>query len=148
MSDLLELYQSGLIETELRAEEVASPIFSMSIDSPLKDVLNEMLSRRVRRVFVSPENEVVVTDRDVINYIFSTSRLASVSKSPESLLDAELGDLSSVKPLRVSNNTIVREAALLTNGLADSCLVCDKGVLTPWDLVMKPLINGELMIRR
>jgi hypothetical protein len=30
---------------------------------------------------------------------------------------------------------------------SEECLVCEKGVITPWDLIMKPLALGALKIR-
>lgn len=148
LNDLLWLYESGLIDTGMTAGDIASPIFSMATDSLLKDVLGEMLSRGLRRVFLYPEKRSVVTDRDIINYIFSTARLSSVPRNPEVLLDGRLGDLDGEKPMRVSSNNLVKEAALFLRGMSDGCLVCDRGVLTPWDLVMKPLLDGKLAVRK
>ncbi len=147
MSDVLELYESRLIDANLTIEQVASPMFSMPTDSPIKNVLDEMLRHRFRRVFVSPDNKFVVTDREIINYIFSTARLTAVSKTPEALLDGQIGDLDKVEPIHINNGTLVREVALFMNGMAGGCLVCDRGVLTPWDIVMKPLFNAKLSIR-
>ena len=148
LSDLLELYETRMIDADLEAEQIASPMFSMPTDKPIKNVLDEMLRHRFRRVFVSPENKSVVTDRGIINYIFSTARLTTVSKTPEALLDGKLGDLDSVEPIHISNRSLVREAALFMKGMADGCLVCDNGVLTSWDIVMKPLLNTRLSIMK
>ncbi len=147
LRDLLELYKSGLIYTKMTMEQVASPIFSMPADSSLKTVLQEMFNHRYRRIFVSNEKSLV-TDRRIISYIFSASRLTETTKKPEILLDVKLGDLDKMEPVPMDGRTSITKAALSMRDTAEECLICDKGVVTPWDLVMKPLIGGELVIKK
>jgi CBS domain-containing protein len=147
LRDLLELYKNGAIATEMTAGEVASPIFSMPKESNLKTVLEEMFHHRFRRVFPSDEKKNgLVTDRRIISYIFSASRLSEASKRPQELLDATLGDLHRIEPGTISERSPLKVAALSMNDSNEDCLVCEKGVITPWDLVMKPLAVGQLKI--
>ena len=147
LRDVLELYGNRSIESNMSVEQVASPIFSMQASSPLSDVLQEMFSHRFRRIFVEGQN-TVVTDRRIIGYIFSASRLTETANNPERLLDAKIGDLDKMEPIRISNESTVKEASLSMKDAVEECLICDSGVVTPWDLVMKPLKTGNLVINK
>ena len=131
----------------MTVEQVASPIFSMPKDSTLKTVLQEMFDHRFRRMFVDGENSLI-TDRRIIGYIFSAARLTESTKKPETLLDAKLGDLERMEPIPISSQTNIKKAASSMKDAIEECLICDKGVVTPWDLVMKPFINGKLVIKQ
>ncbi len=108
--DLIQLYDSGVIDTKLTAREVASPIFSLPKNTKIKSVLQEMFKRRIRRIFISGYKGLV-TDRTIINYVFSSSRLSAATKKPESLLDAKLGDLDLLEPVQVSGRIAISDAA-------------------------------------
>jgi CBS domain-containing protein len=146
LRDLLELYLGGVIETDLKVADLASPIFSMPPETSLREVLEEMFNRKIRRIFLKDRN-TVITDRRIIGYVFSPSMLENVSKNPELLLDASTGDLDLVKPAKVRDSLSAKKAAQLIRKQPDECLICDKGVITPWDLVMKPLAARRLIIR-
>jgi len=147
LRDLLGLYRKKLISTDLKIDEVASPIFSMPPGTPIVAVLTEMFSRGFRRVFVDGKKSLV-TDRRIIGYVFSSSRISLAAKKPKSLLDVKLGDMDAVRPHSVPKNMRIEDAAELMRKMTDECLVCEKGVLTPWDLVMKPLALGKLRIKK
>lgn len=146
LRDVLELYGNDSIVTNMAVEQVASPIFSMEASSPLSNVINEMFNHKFRRIFVKGQNSVV-TDRRIIGYLFSASRLTETAKNPETLLDGKLGDLEKVEPIHLAKHSSIKEAALSMVGAVEECLTCDSGVVTPWDLVMKPLKGGNLVIK-
>lgn len=145
LRDLLNLYNNDTIETGLRLAELASPIFSLPRETDIKTVLREMFSRRIRRIFVEGTTDVV-TDRKIIGHLFSSSRLEETSSNPKTLLDVRLGDLETFSPEKVRGTSSAKKGAKLMADQRDECLVCEKGVLTPWDLVMKPLSRGALKI--
>lgn len=145
LRDLLDLYEKRIIETRMSVGEVASPIFSMPKETELKRVLQEMFDHRLRRVFVSGEKNAV-TDRRIIGYVFSTARLNETSKKPRQLLDAKLADLEKTEPLQITEETGIKAAVMSMKNAGGDCLVCEKGVITPWDLVMKPFARHELKI--
>ena len=148
LRDLLELYGNGLIDTPMTVGEVASPVFSMPPDSTLKRVLQEMFNRRFRRMFIAGDSKSLVTDRRIIGYIFSTARLSETTKKPETLLDARLEDVEKMKPIPIDSGTPIKKAALSMKDVVEECLICERGVVTPWDLVMKPLVSGKLKIKQ
>ena len=147
LRDLLELYSQGVIDSDMKAEEVASPIFSLPKKTELRSVIKEMFDHRFRRIFVAGEKRLV-TDRRIISFIFSTSRLNESSKKPESLLSARLADVETMEPLPVKSSLSISKAALSMQDASEECLVCEKGVITPWDLVMKPLAQKRLVIKK
>lgn len=104
-----------------------------------------MFNHRFRRVFVSGDKGLV-TDREIISYIFSTKRLSETAKNPETLLDAHLGNLERTKPVRIRKSATIKGAALSMKEANEDCLVCERGVITPWDLLMKPFASGQLKI--
>src|SRR5208283_1486651 len=146
LRDLLILFENGMFSTDMSVGEVASPIVSMAANTSLRDTIEEMFNRRFRRMFVKGTSGVI-SDRRIIGYIFSSSKLTEVSKKPETLLDSNLGDLDAMNPKKVSAKSKIKHSALIMRGEIEECLVCEKGVVTPWDLVMKPWLNGKLEIR-
>jgi hypothetical protein len=147
LRDLLELYETGTLETNMTLGELASPIFSMPREATIRNVLKEMFKRRIRRVFIEGK-KTFVTDRRIIGFLFSTSRLGRVAKNPESLLDLNLGEIEPLEPLFVRSNSSARKGAKSISDHREECLICEKGVVTPWDLIMKPLALGALKIKR
>lgn len=147
LRDLLELYRNGILYTTMTVEQVASPIYSLPSKTQIKSVLQEMFNHRFRRMFVEGKN-TIVTDRRIIGYLFSSSRLSDASRQPEKLLDASLGDLETIEPNPIEGKTSINQAALAMKDAVEECLVCDKGVVTPWDLVMKPMLSGRLVIKK
>ena len=147
LRDLLGLYVRELFNSDMTIGQLASPIFSLPPDTKIDAVLREMFKRNFRRVFIEGSKNLV-TDRRLIGYIFSASHLEASAKDPESLLDIRLGDIESMQPYYVKEDTKIKEAALITGKLVEECLVCEKGIVTPWDLVMKPLAQGKLRINK
>ena len=135
-----------MVGTELLLSELASPIFSLPKATDIKTAIREMFSRRIRRIFVDDANSIT-TDRRIIGYLFSSSRLEKASAKPETLLDAKLGDLETFSPQQVKGSLNAKKGAKLMASQIEECLVCEKGVITPWDLLMKPLSRGALKIR-
>lgn len=145
LRDILNLYDNGTIATKMTVAEVASPIVSLKARTPLRDVINEMFNRRFRRMFVGGTGKVI-SDRRIIGYLFSSSRLNVVSTKPQTLLDVKLGDLDALTPEKVNEKTSIAHAARVMKGQVEECLVSENGVVTPWDLVMKPWLRGKLEI--
>ena len=47
----------------------------------------------------------------------------------------------------VKHEARIKDVALSMKTVKEETLVCEKGVVTPWDLVVKPLDNGKLDIK-
>ncbi len=144
--DLLPLYDSEAIQSDLSVDDIASPIFSMPANSSIKEVLREMFDHHFRRVFIEGER-TLVTDRRVISYIFSSAGLRATFDKPESLLDAHLGDLEKMQPIGISSRASLKRAAASMRNASEECLICEKGVVTPWDLIIKPRRMRRLKVK-
>jgi len=145
LRDLLNLYEDDTIKTKLRLADLASPIFSLPGRTDIRTVVAEMFQRRIRRIFVEGTSSLV-TDRRIIGHLFSPSRLEATSQKPETLLDVRLEDLEALTPMKVQSSTSAKKGAHLMREQSEECLVCEKGVVTPWDMIMKPLTLGSLKI--
>lgn len=146
LRDIVALYGNDSIQSDLKVGEVASPIFSMPKGSTLKQVLKEMFEHHFRRIFIDGQHNLV-TDRRIIGYIFSSARLNTTFEHPETLLDANLGDLEKMEPIRISSKASLKTAALSMKDSSEECLICEEGVVTPWDLIMKPREMKRLKIK-
>ncbi len=138
LADLISLYRRGVLNASLRVKDVATKIFALPKDTKLSKALNEMMNHWVRRVFLSGTNRFV-SDREILSYIFSPERLGVIKESPSKMLEAKLEDIESVEPIAVESDTTLPDASGLFKPLSGAwCLRCDEGIVTPWDLIMKP----------
>ena len=145
LRDLLALYDRSIFFSELSVGDVASsPVFSLPKSATLEVALGEMLKRGIRRIFVAGTDKVV-SDRSFINHVFSLSRLQVAGKSLD-LLETEIGEIEGSHPDKISSKTSIKEAAEHMMQTSQGCLVCDRGVVTPWDLVVKPWKLGKLSV--
>lgn len=146
LRDLLLLYQKSRFKTDLLVKDVASsPLYTLSSDASLKETLRMMFKHKFRRIFIS-ENRRVVSDREIIKHLFSPSRMIESSEDYSALFETKLGLVKSVLPRSVSSEMAVNLASLELYSSLGGCLTCNDGVVTPWDIVMKPWIQGRLNI--
>ena len=146
LRDLLPLYGKSIFRSKLSIREVASsPVFALELDASLKIALSEMLRHGIRRVFVTGTNKVV-SDRSIINHIFSVSKLHKASSESYDLLEAKISEIDGSSPNNISSDANVGVGAETIIQTTDDCLVCEKGVVTPWDIVIKPWKLGKLVV--
>ena len=147
LADLIPLYDRKILNSDLRVKDVASKVFALPRDTKLSRALQEMIRHGVRRVFLSGSNRSV-SDREILTFIFSPVRLAVVRNSPPEMLEATLEDVESVEPIVVDSNITLGEASELFKPVSGAwCLACSEGIVTPWDLIVKPWKIGHLIIR-
>ncbi|MCL5066931.1 MAG: hypothetical protein M1368_01080 [Thaumarchaeota archaeon] len=149
LRDVIHLYERGVIGTDLSIGEVATfPVVSLPRTERLRRVLREMTERRIRRVFISGTSSAV-SDRTIINHLFSITRLSkAASDDRNDLLETELGNIQSTLAEPISSSSSLKEAARLISQSAEGCLLCAEGVVTPWDLIMKPWKQGKLKVSK
>ena len=146
LRDLLPLYGKSIINTDLLVRDIASPnILSLDADTSLEQALNKMILRKVRRVLIS-ENQKVISDREIIEYVFSPDRLEKVLENPSTLLEGKLRDLESTRPISLRDEQSVGVAAELLHVEDGGCAICESGIVTPWDVVIKPWKQNRLRI--
>ncbi|MDG6988573.1 MAG: CBS domain-containing protein [Nitrososphaerota archaeon] len=150
LADALLLYQEGLFSTGLRLRDVASsPVFSLPGSASLREAVRQLFRRRVRRVRVEGSNRFV-SDREILAYLFSPARLRTVKDAPEKMLEATLQDAGGTEAVEADGGARVKNAADAIKPGSGVCLTVEggAGVVTPWDLVMKPWEAGELKMAR
>jgi CBS domain-containing protein len=145
LADLLSLYAEDRLATDLNLGDVASsPIFYMDAGARLDEAVRQMIKRRVRRVFLSGTREFV-SDREVLMHIFSPDRLNLVKGFPERMLDSRIGDIGPARATRADAGLSVTKTAMaIDTDSGAHCVLTRKGLVTPWDLVMKPWAMGRL----
>ena len=148
MADVLSLFASGAIGTQMTVEDVASPMFSMPGDTPLGDALKVMYRHSYRRIFLTGE-ESCVFDREIMDHVFSPTVLEGTDPEQrcKDALGESLGAIGKTTPDAISGRTGLGNAASKLLSSKGGCLVVDgEKVVTPWDAVMKPWLAGELKI--
>lgn len=147
LRDVLPLYEAGAVETGLSVEDVGSPIVSVERDATLREALETMFAKRHRRVFVSGKKQGFISDREIIAKVFSPGVLSDMAQGDGDVLGIRVSDIEETTAAPVEKGTSVKAAArLLREEVAGQCLVSKGMVVTPWDVVMKPWISGELRI--
>lgn len=143
--DLLTLYETKVLSTKLTLNDVKSaPVVSMSRGSKLFDVIHEMLRWKIRRILVVG-TRMVVSDTLILAYLFGESRMKRIIKSPERLVDGSLEDIEMNEVPWIDGNTSIKHAASFLNQKKVDCALTDHGMITSWDLIVKPWRLGELI---
>jgi len=143
--DVAQLYADGTIKTDMLVKDVASRPFSLPGDTCVKDALEEMFSRRTRTAFVRG-TKTLVSDREIISFIFSPRWLERIKDSPSSMLDCKIADVGLIEPDLIEGDTPISRAAGMMAPKHGNSFLCEQGIVTPWDLVMKPWNSGRLSI--
>ena len=146
LSDILELYRKGTLGSDLTVRDVASRKVSVSRHTPMREALDTMIERRIRRVFIEGSG-AFVSDREVVSSIFSPRKLKEIKHSPRSMLEGTVLEFGPVEAAEVEGDMPLKEAALVVAEAQGGALVCDKGVVSPWDVGMKPFAAGHLNVR-
>jgi CBS domain-containing protein len=131
--------------TNVRARDKASnPLISVSERASIMAVIQTMLDKHVRRLFVT-ESERVVSDRGVIKWLLSPANLGKLRDAPGEALSSPLSSLGPMlhKPVFVEKDLDAARALQLINSEDARCLITDdrKMILTPWDLTVSLLAS-------
>ena len=133
-------------ESGLRVSEVASkPVVSLEPDATVSDLLNMMITRRIRRVVIDVGGRYLIADdRALIQTAFSPTGTMMLRDFPESFFNMKLSKLPLTEPGTIDGDKDMTVAwrEMYTN--QSCCLLVDDGwgILTPWDSVIKPYLRG------
>lgn len=147
LGDFLDLFDTGVLRSDLAVSDVGTPVFSMPPETPVREALEAMFKLRHRRVFISGETKFI-SDRSIMERLFSPDFLEEISSDQSGdMLARPIGELRMSRPTIVPARTGLRVAASKLRGKAGNCLlVGGKKVVAPWDVVMKPFAAGELEV--
>lgn len=147
--DVLQLYERGLIKSDMLVGDVASPVFSMSGDTPLREALQAMFNRKYRRIFISNDG-YYISDRTVIDYILNPAGLVELDEEPPvDHLDTPISRLPSFAPIPITPRLNLKEAAAKLRKSRGGCLIMNGSeIVTSWDVAMKPWIAKRAVMSR
>jgi hypothetical protein len=102
------------------------------------------VSHNIRRLFVEKEQGKFISDRTLVDYMFSPQRLGVARAHPELWIDEAIEKLDTKAPGRCRTGGL-DEAAKEMGSAPDDCLMTDEWrVISRWDLVVKPWRAGKL----
>ena len=139
LRDFVRLYRDAgnMPKTKLKIGNLASsPVLSLKNGSALQDMLKTMLKCRVRKIFL-PGTKSLVSDRDILSYITSPRIIERMNDSPETVFKTPASELPSSRPPVVDSKMSITQAVQLMNPDTGDCLICDRGLVTFWDIVIK-----------
>lgn len=142
ISDLLQFYESGKLSTTLNIGSVSTPVVRLPGKATLKEALETMLELGVRRIFISKDR--FVSDRRLIAFLFSSGSLEEMRDNPENVLKHRLTEVGCGTAIAAAGSLLVGKAAPMLRPGTEDCLLTGRGVVTPWDLIVKPLMKKRL----
>ena len=147
LGDLVGLLRSGILSSEMLSDEVSSEPLFISADSAISEAIGMMLANHIRRLFIRGRPGVFLSDRTLVDFLFSPGRLELARDRPERWAEEAVSAVRT-KTGRECPKLTVAGAAQLMGDSPDDCLLTSEGrVITRWDLVMKPWMAGMLDVR-
>ena len=144
LGDALELVSSGKLSTNMTTDEVSSVPISVSREEPIVDAIRRMVSKNVRRLFVEGGEGKFISDRTVIDYIFSPERLGLARDHPERWIEGTVADLGTKSPGRCRGRSLDEAAEEMGQSPDDCLLTGEWRLITRWDVLIKPWRAGKL----
>jgi CBS domain-containing protein len=150
MADLLSLYDKGIFSSELKVKDVASaPVFALSRNTTLVQTLSEMMRRKIRRAKIEDSRWELITDREILEFVFQVPWNEGGGASwVVDQLKRPISDIKLETAPWVHEHLSLGEAAGLLLRSSRACALSRAGIITPWDLIIKPWRLGILRIRR
>ena len=144
LCDAVGLISEGKLSAQMSTDEVGSVPIAISKDKPIVEAIRKMVSHNIRRLFVEKEQGKFISERTLIDYMFSPQRLGIARDHPELWIDESIEKLGTKAPGRCGTGSL-DEAAKAMGGAPDDCLMTDDWrVISRWDLVVKPWRAGKL----
>jgi hypothetical protein len=147
IKDLLSLYGRGVLSSDLIVKDIASyPVMEVSRETKLLDCLSEMMQRKVRRLKIAHSQWELVTDRDILEFVFQTAPVNEIEA--EQWIATQL-----IKPLSemkletapwLEQKSTLEDAAKILLRHRSACALSQAGIITPSDLIIKPWRLGRL----
>jgi len=144
LSDAVGLISRGKLSTHATTGDVCSAPITIADDRPIIEAIKMMISHNIRRLFVELGPGKFVSDRTIIDYMFSLERLEVARDNPEAWIDEEVSKLPTKNPGRCKTGDL-DDAAKALGPAPDDCLMTDEWqVISRWDMVVKPWRTGKL----
>jgi hypothetical protein len=131
-----------IITTNLHVslKDIGSPLLLSSKGTNLKVALNTMFQKKIRNIIVRSNNGYyIINDRKILEFLFSQKGRKIMSANNLGIQAVEINLLDKLPAIRVSDNTTLSKAAELLMDINTPCLLLNKSIVTPWDIVMKTI---------
>ena len=144
LGDAVGLIREGELSTRMSTDEVGSVPIAISKDRPIIEAIRMMVLQGVRRLFIEKRRGAYISDRSVIDYMFSPERLGVAKDHPELWVDEPVERVGTKTAGRCSSGNL-DDAAKEMGSAPDDCLITDGlRVISRWDIVVKPWKAGRL----
>ena len=144
LGDAVGLISEGKLSAHMSTDEVSSVPIAISKERPILDAIKKMISHNIRRLFVEKEQGRFISDRTLIDYMFSPQRLGVARDHPELWIDEGIEKLGTKTPGKCRSGGL-DEAAKVMGAAPDDCLMTDDWrLISRWDLIVKPWRAGKL----
>jgi CBS domain-containing protein len=138
LGDALGLIGSGKLSTHMTTDDVCSVPIAIAEEVAIIDAIRMMISNNIRRLFVRGGKGKFISDRTLIDFMFSPARLEIARDDPEKWLDGGVAKLATKTPGRCRTGDL-DEASKAMGQAPDDCLLTDESrVISRWDIVVKP----------
>ena len=121
-------------------KDIASPLVILSKTTNLKLALNLMFQKKIRNIIVESDNGYgIINDRKILEFLFSQNGRKIMDMNSLGIQAVEIDLLDKLSAMRVSDTTTVSKAAELLMDINIPCVLLNKSIVTPWDIVMKTI---------
>jgi CBS domain-containing protein len=137
------------MKAPMKVRDVASRLKLAAEGHSLSDALHFIMKNRIRRIIIKRNSDYYgLTEREIIKAFFSFQGLQSLSQDEKTLQNSNLGQIvdgQSKRLPKVDGDISVHEAWGYLDGDPRTCLIVDEDrIATPWDLAVKPFLEGRL----
>lgn len=124
----------------VRLKDIASPLVISSKGTNLKVALSIMFQKKIRNIIIGSDNGYdIINDRKILEFLFSENGRKIMNTNSLGIQTIEIDLLDKLPANRISDNTTVSKAAELLMDINTPCLLLNKSIVTPWDIVMKTI---------
>lgn len=136
--DVLPVIMTTTFQGTLK--DIASPLVILSKTTNLKLALNLMFQKKIRNIIVESNNGYgIINDRKILEFLFSQNGRKIMNMNSLGIQAVEIDLLDKLSAMRVSDTTTVSKAAELLMDINIPCVLLNKSIVTPWDIVMKTI---------
>lgn len=136
--DVLPVIMTTTFQGTLK--DIASPLVLISKRTNLKVALNLMFQKKIRNIIVESNNGYgIINDRKILEFLFSQNGRKIMDMNSLGIQAVEIDLVDKLSAMRVSDTTTVSKAAELLTDINTPCVLLNKSIVTPWDIVMKTI---------
>ena len=142
--DILPLIVKTNIDTPAR--HTSSPTIYVPKETDLNHTLNIMLTNCIRNVVIQDGNNTyLLNDRKILEFLFSPKAREIMTVRKSEIGNLKVDDLDLIPISIISDDITISKAAKLLMDIRTPCVLFEKSIVTPWDVVMKTIGKNYLV---